>query len=108
MSFTRIKSMLPQDKYSLAVGFMSCVGLVVVLTFVTLLTRSKRISETREAGLASASGSLFYQAEPMANRVAAKRVDFSLSPEADKQDSLSALDRKIVRKGSLNIIVKDT
>lgn len=113
MAWNTVKKIFPADRYATAVGFMTCLGLMFALFLVQQLAMRKKMEESKAGGLASVSGGImsgYYTAsEPrqaQAKLIAYDRPEANRSAKTDASDH--AFRRKIVRKGSLNIVVKDT
>jgi hypothetical protein len=113
-----VKAFIPKDRYSLAVGFMVCMTLVIGFAYVDYHSRLKSVAETKAAGLASLhmDGAIFGGTyKSIAQRAygryrKAETVAFvgggGGGGDATKLEDQN--ERKIVRKGTLNIVAKDT
>ncbi|MCU1283959.1 MAG: hypothetical protein JWO13_309 [Acidobacteriales bacterium] len=107
-----LKAFLPKDKFSTASGFMGCMALWLAFIGVESLTAHKSISETKAVGLSTRISdgplSLIVHNGPPAKGVIGGRLGgFDTFATAREQADAESIDRKIVRKGTINISVVD-
>ena len=103
---TDAKRMLPQDKYSLGVGFMACMLLVIAFVIAERASYSHTVSESRAVRTPGLFGTQYFRQEsaPVKAMAVALIADQKMSATEGSADS----SRKIVRKGSLVIVARDT
>jgi hypothetical protein len=129
MDLSGVKAFLPRDKYSLATGFMTCMVLVVGFAYMDYHSRMKSISESKAGGVAWVQNrtrdAVFggvYRAVAQNSSIRRTRSELAQGESYEYVSGgiggggggggdaakLETPERKIVRKGALSILAKDT